>query len=34
MFWDRAMLHAVAFFLENDYDKERIRLWQDEIDFE
>lgn len=32
MFWDRAMLHAVAFFLENDYDKERIRLWQDEVD--
>ena len=21
-------------FLENDYDKERIKLWQDEIDFE
>jgi len=32
MFWDRAMMHAVAFFLENDYDKDRIQLWQDEID--
>ena len=34
MFWDRAMMHAVSFFLENDYDKDRIKLWQDEIDFE
>ena len=32
MFWDRAMLHAVAFFLENDYDKERLTLWRDEGD--
>ncbi|MBR5520597.1 MAG: alpha/beta hydrolase [Oscillospiraceae bacterium] len=32
MFWDRAMMHAVAFFLENDYDKERMKLWLDEID--
>lgn len=32
MFWDRAMLHAVAFFLENDYDKERLTLWTDEGD--
>ena len=32
MFWDRAMMHAVAFFLENDYDKERLTLWTDEGD--
>ena len=32
MFWDRALMHAIAFFLNNDYDKERIRLWQDDVD--
>jgi len=31
-FWDRAMLHAVAFFLENDYDQDRLKLWTDEVD--
>lgn len=31
-FWDRAMLHAVAFFLENDYDKDRLKLWRSEIE--
>ena len=31
-FWDRAMLHAVAFFLENDYDKDRMKLWRSEIE--
>ena len=31
-FWDRAMLHAVAFFLENDYDKDRLKLWRSEAE--
>ncbi|MBR4036639.1 MAG: hypothetical protein IKJ05_07935 [Oscillospiraceae bacterium] len=31
-FWDRAMMHACAFFLENDYDKKRIELWRDDVD--
>ncbi len=30
-FWDRALMHAVAFFLENDYDKDRLKLWRSEI---
>ena len=31
-FWDRALLHAVAFFLENDYDKDRLKLWRSEVE--
>lgn len=31
-FWDRALLHAVAFFLENDYDENRLKLWRSEVD--
>ena len=27
-FWDRAILHAIAFFLENDYDEKEIRKWR------
>ena len=27
-FWDRAILHAIAFFLENDYDETEIRKWR------
>jgi putative tributyrin esterase len=27
-FWDRGILHAIAFFLENDYDKKEIRKWR------
>jgi len=26
------MLHAVAFFLENDYDKDRLKLWRSEAE--
>ncbi|MBR5520598.1 MAG: hypothetical protein IKU54_01245 [Oscillospiraceae bacterium] len=28
VFWDRAVLHAIAFFLENDYDEQEIRKWR------
>ena len=28
VFWDRAILHAIAFFLENDYDEKEIRKWR------
>jgi len=31
-FWDRALMHAVAFFLENDYDKDRLKLWRSEVE--
>ncbi len=31
-FWDRALLHAVAFFLENDYDENRLKLWRSEVE--
>ena len=27
-FWDRAILHAIAFFLDNDYDEKEIRKWR------
>ena len=27
-FWDRGILHAIAFFLENDYDEKEIRKWR------
>ena len=27
-FWDRAILHAIAFFLNNDYDETEIRKWR------
>ena len=27
-FWDRAILHAIAFFLENDYDEKEIQKWR------
>jgi len=27
-FWDRAILHAIAFFLENDYDEREIKKWR------
>ena len=27
LFWDRAMMHIMAYFLENDYDKEKIGYW-------
>ena len=27
-FWDRAILHAIAFFLKNDYDEKEIRKWR------
>ncbi len=27
-FWDRAVLHAIAFFLENDYDEQEIQKWR------
>ena len=27
-FWDRAILHAIAFFLENDYDETEIQKWR------
>ena len=30
-FWDRAMMHAVAFFLENNYDEDRLKLWRSEV---
>ncbi len=28
-FWDRAMLHSIAFFLKNSYDQKKIKLWRD-----
>lgn len=31
-FWDRAMMHAVSFFLKNSYDKKKIELWRCEAD--
>ena len=31
VFWDRALLHAVAFFFENDYDQREIQKWRCEI---
>lgn len=30
-FWDRAMLHAIAFFKQNDYDKKQLKLWRSEL---
>lgn len=29
-FWDRAILHTISFFLQNDYDKKQIELWKTE----
>ncbi len=26
-FWDRAMMHAVGFFMQNKYDEKKIKLW-------
>ena len=31
-FWDRAMMHAIAFFLQNKYDEEKIKAWRCEIE--
>ena len=31
-FWDRALLHAVAFFLNNNYDEDRLKLWRSEVE--
>lgn len=31
-FWDRAMMHAIAFFLKNGYDEKKIKLWRCEAD--
>lgn len=28
-FWDRAMMHAMAFFMKNKYDKFKIKHWRD-----
>ncbi len=28
--WDRGLVHAISFFLENDYDKKVLRLWRSE----
>lgn len=30
-FWDRAMMHTIAFFLKNKYDEKKIKLWRCEI---
>ncbi len=30
-FWDRAMMHTIAFFLKNKYDEEKIKSWRCEI---
>ncbi len=27
-FWDRALVHAIAFFLKNNYDVEKLKDWQ------
>ena len=27
-FWDRALVHAIAFFLNNSYDEEKLRDWR------
>ncbi len=27
-FWDRAMMHAIGFFLNNKYDEKKIKLWR------
>ena len=29
-FWDRAILHTISYFLQNDYDKKQIELWTTE----
>ena len=29
-FWDRAILHTISYFLQNDYDKKQIGLWTTE----
>ncbi len=31
-FWDRAMMHAISFFLQNNYDKQKIELWRCEAE--
>ena len=31
-FWDRALLHAVSFFLNNNYDEDRLKLWRSEVE--
>lgn len=31
-FWDRAMMHAIAFFLNNGYDEKKIKLWRCKAD--
>lgn len=28
-FWDRAMMHSVAFFLKSHYDEKKLKLWRD-----
>lgn len=30
-FWDRAMLHAISFFLKNRYDEKKLKLWSCEV---
>ncbi len=30
-FWDRALMHAISFFLNNDYAEDRLKLWRSEI---
>ena len=30
-FWDRAMMHTIAFFLKNKYDEKKIKSWRCEI---
>ncbi len=30
-FWDRALMHAISFFLNNDYAEDRLKLWRSEV---
>ncbi|MEG1862750.1 MAG: alpha/beta hydrolase family protein [Oscillospiraceae bacterium] len=31
-FWDRAMMHAISYFLNNGYDEKKIKLWRCEAE--
>ena len=32
LFWDRAMMHSIAFLLKNKYDEEKIKFWRCEVE--